>query len=118
MDPQHRLILELACESFTMWQGCVSAAKATPTSGLSDQLPWPIYVGIQFMEYANLPGSRAQGNNPFAATSKNFSVAAGRVAFAFGLSGPAVAIDTACSSALVAIHLAQHYLITPGSNAD
>ena len=34
------------------------------------------------------------------------SVAAGRVAYAFGLQGAAAAIDTACSSALVAAHVA------------
>lgn len=39
-----------------------------------------------------------------AATGGSFSVAAGRLSFSFGFKGPAVSIDTACSSALVAIH--------------
>jgi acyl transferase domain-containing protein len=39
-----------------------------------------------------------------AATGGSFSVAAGRLSFSFGFRGPAVSIDTACSSALVAIH--------------
>lgn len=39
-----------------------------------------------------------------AATGGAFSVAAGRLSFTFGLKGPAVSIDTACSSALVAAH--------------
>ena len=34
------------------------------------------------------------------------SVAAGRVAYTFGLRGSAMAVDTACSSGLVALHTA------------
>ncbi len=33
-------------------------------------------------------------------------MAAGRISFYFDLTGPAIAIDTACSSALIALHLA------------
>ena len=39
-------------------------------------------------------------------TASASSVASGRVAYAFGLEGPAVSIDTACSSLLVALHMA------------
>ncbi len=34
-------------------------------------------------------------------------MASGRLAFAFGLRGPAVSVDTACSASLVALHAAQ-----------
>ena len=39
-------------------------------------------------------------------TGNALNVIAGRVAFALGLEGPAMAVDTACSASLVAVHQA------------
>ena len=44
------------------------------------------------------------------ATGSALSVAAGRISFTFGFTGPCVTIDTACSSSLVALNAAQKSL--------
>ncbi len=43
----------------------------------------------------------------FCAEGSAASVAPGRASYTFGYTGPAVAVDTACSSALVAAHIAR-----------
>ena len=40
----------------------------------------------------------------FASTSSSLAVASGRVSFILGLVGPCCTLDTACSSALTALH--------------
>ncbi|KAK9841750.1 hypothetical protein WJX81_000726 [Elliptochloris bilobata] len=69
-----------------------------------------VYVGIQQMEYGGLAARHLPVMSAYTATGQPFSVAAGRVSFSFGFKGPAVSIDTACSSALVATHLAAQHL--------
>lgn len=44
--------------------------------------------------------------NAFCLTGASPAVAAGRVAYSLGLSAPAVAVDTACSASMVAVHVA------------
>ena len=47
-----------------------------------------------------------QAIDAYLATGTAPSVAAGRISYTLGLQGPSIAIDTACSASLVAVHLA------------
>ncbi len=98
MDPQQRLLLELA------WEALEDAGK--PADRLYGARAG-VFVGISSFDYAALGMGRDTGRlDAYSGTGVALSVAAGRLAYALGLTGPAVAVDTACSSSLVALHQA------------
>ncbi|SFD27437.1 type I polyketide synthase [Streptomyces aidingensis] len=101
IDPQHRLLLEVA------WEALEHAAL--PPARLTDARVGT-YVGITGrQDYADwLTGE--DPDSTYAATGNGHSFAAGRIAYSLGLTGPAVAIDTACASSLVAVHTAAQAL--------
>ncbi|MER5435286.1 SDR family NAD(P)-dependent oxidoreductase [Streptomyces sp. NPDC002588] len=95
IDPQHRLLLEVA------WEALENAALPPDRLG---EATVGTYVGITGrQDYQDwLTGDP----DAYSATGNGHSFAAGRIAYAMGLTGPAVAIDTACASSLVAVHQA------------
>ncbi|MGW0244884.1 type I polyketide synthase, partial [Micromonospora chalcea] len=97
MDPQHRLLLELAWEGLEQAGIPADSLRGTPTG---------VYVGMISNDYgARLTAAQgASGFGGFFLNGNGSAVASGRIAYALGLHGPAITIDTACSSALVAIH--------------
>jgi acyl transferase domain-containing protein/NAD(P)-dependent dehydrogenase (short-subunit alcohol dehydrogenase family)/dienelactone hydrolase len=97
MDPQQRLLLELS------WAALEHAAIAPDSLEGS---PTGVFVGICSSDYPQMAAADAENLNAYWGTGNAPSVAAGRIAYTFGLQGPCVSIDTACSSALVAVHSA------------
>ncbi len=99
MDPQQRLLMEVAWEA-------LEYANISPKS--LRKIPAGVFVGISTFDYALLR-ARTQSQNEIDAyftSGAVLSVAAGRLSYALGLSGPSMSVDTACSSSLVSLHLA------------
>lgn len=97
MDPQQRWLLEVAWES-------LEDAGIPPLSLRGSKTA--VYVGIASNDYANVAQSDPRNVDVHTNSGSTLSIASNRIAYLFDFKGPAVSVDTACSSALVAINLA------------
>ena len=101
MDPQQRLILEVA------WEALEHAGQA-PEKLAGSQTG--VFIGISNSDYARLQPDPSDHVDLYTATGNALSVTSNRLSYLLDLRGPSVAVDTACSSSLVAVHLACHSL--------
>ncbi|MEU0135859.1 type I polyketide synthase, partial [Streptomyces sp. NPDC006296] len=98
MDPRQRLMLELAWEA-------LEHAGVDPSSVRGDRAG--VFLGTMGDDYAGLV--RDQGPDAvdsFTLSALQRGILANRISFFLGLSGPSVVVDSAQSSALVAVHQA------------
>ena len=99
MDPQQRLLLEATWEAFEDAGQRWEQVRGSRTG---------VFVGISTSDYAALQyTSGGQSvSDVYSAPGCAFSIAANRISYCLDLRGPSLAIDTACSSALSACHVA------------
>ncbi|MBW4479949.1 MAG: type I polyketide synthase [Tolypothrix brevis GSE-NOS-MK-07-07A] len=97
MDPQQRLVLEVA------WEALENSAI------MSDKLAGSqtgVFVGVGNCDYDRLMCQDLAHLNAYSGTGTSYSIVANRLSYLLDLRGPSITVDTACSASLVAIHLA------------
>jgi len=97
MDPQHRILLEVAHEAIV-------------DAGLSKEMLAGSQTGVFASLYASqfgfLQTLQEESDALYIPTGNATSIAANRLSYFYDLRGPSIVLDTACSSSLVAVHLA------------
>ncbi|AZS14154.1 SDR family NAD(P)-dependent oxidoreductase [Paenibacillus lutimineralis] len=96
MDPQERLMLQSTyhtLEDAGYAGGKVSGKKVG------------VFVGVMNSHYQML-GAEQYANGQLLDVRSSFASIANRISYYFNFKGPSIAVDTMCSSALVAIHMA------------
>lgn len=96
MDPQQRVALRLA------WRACEDSGINPDDLAGHDV---GCYVGASTLEYGP-PLSQFSHHSGHLITGTALGVISGRIAYTLDLAGPALTVDTSCSSALAALHTA------------
>ena len=98
MDPQQKLVLKTCWELFE-------------NSGLMPDKQWKkdigVFIGASQMDFANHVNLQRAADgikDPKDVTGTGLSFISGRVSYYFGLTGPTVTYDSACSSALTTVY--------------
>ena len=102
MDPQHRLFLE------TVWAALEDAGQRPSQLAGRDV---GVFAGLAACDYAEVLRAAAPEVGIHAYSGVSPSMLANRVSYLLGVHGPSEAVDTACSSALVALHRARLALL-------
>src|SRR6266849_4431742 len=103
VDPQHRLLLE------TAWEAIEDAGLVLDFGRGADL---GVFVGISYNDYQGIQSTSFDhfSIGPYTPTGSAHSIAANRISYCLNLRGPSVAMDTACSSALTAVHAACEHI--------
>ncbi|KAL6895004.1 polyketide synthase [Trichoderma evansii] len=97
MDPQIRMLYETTFEAFESAGLTLEQVAGSLTS---------VFAGAMFHDYNDLQVQDIDNLPRYFLTGNSGSLVANRLSHFFDLQGPSVAVDTACSTAMVALHLA------------
>ncbi|KAM3517070.1 hypothetical protein NHJ13051_009322 [Beauveria bassiana] len=95
IDPQQRMMLEVAYEAFENAGITMEQLQGTNTG---------VYCAVSYHDYDQIQGRDPEVSPLYRFTGTGPSLIANRVSYIFDLKGPSMSIDTACSSTLVAVH--------------
>jgi acyl transferase domain-containing protein/NADPH:quinone reductase-like Zn-dependent oxidoreductase/NAD(P)-dependent dehydrogenase (short-subunit alcohol dehydrogenase family) len=97
MDPMHRMLLEVAYETFENAGVSMDELVGSATS---------VYTGCMTDDYDRLSTRDIYDSGHNAASGTSRAMLSNRLSWFFDLRGPSLTLDTACSSSLYALHLA------------
>ncbi|MFN0104844.1 MAG: beta-ketoacyl synthase N-terminal-like domain-containing protein [Bryobacteraceae bacterium] len=97
MDPQHRLVLEVA------WEALESACIDPSTLGYTRT---GVFVGLSHSDHDRLLYRDRARINGYNGPDTYHCFAANRLSYFLNVRGPSMSIDAACSSSLVTVHMA------------
>jgi acyl transferase domain-containing protein/NADPH:quinone reductase-like Zn-dependent oxidoreductase len=101
IDPQHRLLLEVA------WEACDDAGLPLDSLRGTDT---GVFFSLYSADYGRRQLAHPADISAHTISGTSASMAAGRLSYLFDLRGPSMVIDTACSASLVAVHEAARSL--------
>src|SRR5205085_4028484 len=107
MDPQQRIVLEVAWEALE-YAGVVAANLAGSNTG--------VFIGVSNFDYNRLLCRSPATMDAYSSTGTILAITANRLSYLLNLRGPSIVVDTACSSSLVSVHLACQSLRTGESD--
>lgn len=102
LDPQLRLLLQ------NVW-ACLENAGYSPDLLQRKNYRVGVFVGVMWYDYQQVGADIAEYSGSTQITSSASDIA-NRISHFFNFQGPSIAVDTSCSSALTAVHLASESL--------
>lgn len=95
MDPQHRLMLEVAWEALEDAGIPLECVAGTRTA---------VFMGIMWNDYFRVQARKIGCLDAYSLTGNHLAFAANRLSYTFDLRGPSVSVEVGCASSLIALH--------------
>ena len=96
MDPQHRLMLEVAYEAIEDAGFPIESLAGSNTG---------VFASLYVSQLAHMQEMESDLDALYLPTGNAISIAANRISYLLDLRGPSIILDSACSSSMAALHI-------------